>query len=319
MTARLRAATRALFAALALFAGATHAETTVKAASAQNSVGSLPLIIAEQRGLFAAQGIRFEILDFNGGGPAVQALASGSVDLCICAADHAVRLASRGLGGAVLVALSEKHGYALMAQGTAPYTSLDSLRGKRLGITSPGSLTDNTVRWAVKNAKMDPDTDFVLIAAGIGGPMRAAVDTGAVAAGMFTTPDTQALLALGDKYKVVVDFRDLDYPALDLLATGPWLRTNGETARAVARAVVDALHLVQTDPTALREAMKRMFPNFSPELAETIAREQTAQGLSRDGRVSEKGFDNLMGMLRLADPSIKPLGYKDVVALQYLP
>jgi NitT/TauT family transport system substrate-binding protein len=317
---RLFAAGAPLFAGTALFAAApTHAAETVKAASAQNSVGSLPLILAQQRGFFTAEGINFEIVDFNGGGPAVQALAGGSVDVCICASDHAVRLASRGLGGSVLVALTEKHGYALLAKSDAPYKDWASLKGQKIGITSPGSLTDNTVRWAIKNAGMNPDTDIQIISAGLGGPMRAAVDTGALAAGMFTTPDTQALLSLGEKYKPVVDFRNLDYPALDLLVTKPWLNSHDAVAHGLARAVVKAEQLAASDPAVLRATIHTMFPNFSPELVETIAQELPRGSLSKDGRVNPKGFDNMMGMLRLADPSIKPETYQDIVAVQYLP
>jgi NitT/TauT family transport system substrate-binding protein len=304
---------------LPVLARPAAAETVVKLASAQNSAGSLSLVLGMQRGLFTAEGIKLEIIDFNGGGPAVQALASGSTDMCICAADHALRLASRGLGGAVLVALTDKHGYALLGKADVPYNSWASLKGQRVGITSPGSLTDNTVRFAISQAGMNPDTDIELIAVGTGGPMRAALDTGAIVAGMFTTPDTQSLLALEGKYKPVIDFRDLDYPALDLVVTGPWLAAHGDTARAVARAVVKAEQMIQTDPTAIRQAMAQMFPKFSPELSEAVAKDQVARGLSKNGIVPEGAYNTLVAMVRTADPSVKAVPYADVVKLQYLP
>jgi NitT/TauT family transport system substrate-binding protein len=89
--------------------GAAQAATALRIASAQQSIASIPVVVAIQQKLFEAEGITAEIIDFDGGGPAVQALAGGGVDLCICAGDHALRLASRGLGGAVLVALLDKH------------------------------------------------------------------------------------------------------------------------------------------------------------------------------------------------------------------
>jgi len=310
--------TTALLATLALAAPA-GAETVVKIASAQRSVGSLPIVVAQQRGLFAKYGVSIDIIDFNGGGPAVQALASGSTDACLCAADHAVRLASRGLGGAVLVALSETHGYALLEKGDGPYTGIASLKGQRVGITSPGALTDNTVRWAFKKIGINPDTDVELIAAGTGGSMRAAVDRGAVAAGMFTTPDTQSLLAMDGKYKVVEDFRQLKYPALDVVVIAAWLKANDAAAHGFAHAIVDAEKLIQTDPAALRAAIKEYFPTFTPELSEQIAREQTEMGTSKDGVVSKEGYDNLIGVLAIADPSVKPQPYETVVLTKYLP
>jgi NitT/TauT family transport system substrate-binding protein len=295
-----------------------RAETSLRIASSQLSIASIPVVVAIQQKLFQAEGISAEIVDFDGGGPAVQALAGGGVDLCICAGDHAMRLASRGLGGAVLVALLDKHPYSLLAPIGSPASDLKSLRGKPVGITSPGSLTDNTLRYMIRKAGFNPDSDYEIIAAGTGGSMRAALDTGSVAAGMFTTPDVQAYMATG-KYKFVADFRDLDYMALDLVVVGSWLKANDATAHAVARAVVEAEKLIQTDQAVVQAAVHERFPTLSPDLVVTVAKDAAARSLSHDGHAQEAGFKTALEMLRIADPTVKEVTYQDVVALRYLP
>ena len=304
--------------AMAAFTSASRAETSLRIASSQVSIASIPVVVAIQQKLFQAEGISAEIVDFDGGGPAVQALAGGGVDLCICAGDHAMRLASRGLGGAVLVALLDKHPYSLLAPVGSVATDLKSLRGKPVGITSPGSLTDNTLRFMIRKAGFNPDSDYEIIAAGTGGSMRAALDTGSVTAGMFTTPDVQAYMATG-KYKFVADFRDLDYMALDLVAVGSWLKANDATAHAVARAVVKAEKLIQTDQSVVQAAVHERFPTLSPDLVVTVAKDAAARSLSHDGHAQEAGFKTALEMLRVADPSVKEVTYQDVVALRYLP
>src|ERR1700744_3337577 len=143
-----------------------------------------------------------------------------------------MRLASRGLGGAVLVALLDKHPYSLLAPIHPSATELKRRQSPPVGVTSTGSLTDNTLRFMIRKAGFNPDSDYEIIAAGTGGSMRAALDTGSVAAGMFTTPDVQAYMATG-KYKFVADFRDLDYMAPDLVVLGSWLKEYDATAHAV--------------------------------------------------------------------------------------
>src|SRR6202051_4443919 len=300
------------------YTGTARAETTLRIASAQLSIASIPVVVAMQQKLFQAEGITAEIVDFDGGGPAVQALAGGGVDLCICAGDHAMRLASRGLGGAVLVALLDKHPYSLLAPAESPATDLASLRGKPVGITSPGSLTDNTLRYMIRKLGFSPDSDYEIIAAGTGASMRAAIERGSVAAGMFTTPDVQAYMATG-KYKFVADFRDLDYMALDLVAVGSWLKANDATAHAVARAVVKAEKMIQTDQKAVQAAVHERFPALSPDLVTTVAKDAAERSLSHDGHAQEAGFKTALEMLRVADPTVKELSYQDVVALRYLP
>ena len=303
---------------MAAFTAMSRAETTLRIASSQVSIASIPVVVAIQQKLFQAEGISAEIVDFDGGGPAVQALAGGGVDLCICAGDHAMRLASRGLGGAVLVALLDKHPYSLLAPVASVATDLKSLRGKPVGITSPGSLTDNTLRFMIRKAGFNPDSDYEIIAAGTGGSMRAALDTGSVTAGMFTTPDVQAYMATG-KYKFVADFRDLDYMALDLVVVGSWLKANDATAHAVARAIVKAEKLIQTDQAVVQAAVHERFPTLSPDLVVTVAKDATERSLSHDGHAQEAGFKTALEMLRVADPSVKQVTYQDVVALRYLP
>jgi NitT/TauT family transport system substrate-binding protein len=307
-----------VWSAVASHIGTARAETTLRIGSAQLSIASIPVVVAIQQKLFQAEGITAEIVDFDGGGPAVQALAGGGIDLCICAGDHAMRLASRGLGGAVLVALLDKHPYSLLAPIGSPAIDLKSLRGKPVGITSPGSLTDNTLRFMIRKLGLNPDSDYEIIAAGTGGSMRAALDTGSVAAGMFTTPDVQAYMATG-KYKFVADFRDLDYMALDLVVLGNWLKEYDATAHAVARAVVKAEKLIQTDQTVVQAAVHERFPALSPDLVVTVAKDAAERSLSHDGHAQEAGFKTALEMLRVADPTVKELNYQDVVALRYLP
>lgn len=303
---------------IAACSSAAQAATALRIASAQQSIASIPVVVAIQQKLFEAEGITAEIIDFEGGGPAVQALAGGGVDLCICAGDHALRLASRGLGGAVLVALLDKHPYSLLAPIGSSASDLASLRGKPVGITSPGSLTDNTLRYLIRKLGFNPDSDYEIIAAGTGASMRAAIERGSVAAGMFTTPDVQAYMATG-KYKFVADFRDLDYMALDLVAVGSWLKANDAAAHAVARAIVKAEKIIQTDPNAVRTAIHERFPSLSPDLVVTVARDAAQRSLSHDGHAQEAGFKTALEMLRVADPTVKELAYQDVVALRYLP
>ncbi len=309
---------RLVFCAMLLLPAVAVAQTVVRLASAQNSLGSLPIVIAKQQGFYTTENLRVETVDFRGGAPAVQALASGSVEACICAADHAVRLRSRGQGGIVLVALTEYHGYGLVALASSRFTDLASLRGQRVGITSSGSLTDNTLRYYLAQAGINADRDLQLSGVGTGGPMRAAIESGAVAAGMLTTPDVQAALAAGGRFKLIQDFRALQYPALDLLVVERWLRANGDTARALARGTIRGAALIQTDRAAVEAALLEMFPALDPALR-TVLAEEAPRLISADGRMGREGYELMVRMMQGTDPSLRAVPYEQVTAFDYLP
>lgn len=292
----------------------TRAESTVTIASAQNSLGSLPIFIARQKGFFHDAGIAIQIVDFKGGAPAVQALASGSVDLCLCAADHAIRLRNHGQRAVVLAALADYHPYGLVALASSSATDLTSLKGKRLGITSAGSLTDNTIRYVIGKLKLDPDTDFQIISVGTGGPMRAAIDTGAVAAGLLTTPDVQAALASG-KYKLVEDYRTLRYPSLDVMAIQSWIDGHRDLARDTTQAVVHAEQLIQSGDPAVAAALTEMFPQLDPTLRADLARDAKLT-IAADGRMAPEGYDRMVDMLKASEPDLRAVPYAEIAAPQ---
>ena len=201
---------------------------------------------------------------------------------------------SRGQGGLVLVALTEFHGYGLVALANSPVTDLKGLKGKRVGITSAGSLTDNTLRYFFEEAGINPDRDLEITGVGTGGPMRAAIETGAVAAGMLTTP------------------------ALGLLVVEKWSKANDASARALARAVVKAEQMVRTNRAAVDAALVEMYPALDPKLRAVLA-EEAPKLLSADGRMAPAGYALMQRMLKVTDPAMVAVPYEQISASALLP
>lgn len=286
------------------------AQTVLKFGVASVNEGLLPLRVANDQGLFKAAGIAAEFIDFRGGGPTVQAFAGGSVDFCICAADHVVRLANRGLDARIIVGLDEHHSYALMAKADSPYTNMASLKGKRIGITSPGSFTDNTVRWAIHKAGLAPERDFQIFGAGGGASMRAAIETGQVDAGAVVVTEINSYLQSG-KFKIVIDWRPMRYASLILIGRQRWADANPVLAKALVDAVTSATNIIQTDSAATAKSVKLLYPNFDDAQAREIA-STAKERLSKDGSVSAEAFETMQEIVLLSDNTLKKVSKADV-------
>lgn len=295
-----------LAAALVLSPLASAAQTKITAGVAAFNEALAPIYAATARGYFKTAGLTVEMVDFKGGSAAVKALVGGSIDACLCAADHVVRLTNSGMPAKELIGLDEHHSYALMARADAPYTDLASLKGKRIAITSPGSLTDNTIRYLIKKAGLSPDTDFEIIATGGGAPMRAAIDTRQVDAGLLITTDVIDMLSTTDKYKIVEDYREMAYPAFGVLVLESWIRRHPAEAKGLALAIRKAIDDLHADPKFAREIIARMYPNFSPELVAAVA-ESMVSRLPKGGMVSQESFDNLNAIAAAENPAAKPV------------
>jgi ABC-type nitrate/sulfonate/bicarbonate transport system substrate-binding protein len=137
------AAGLAVVSAAVAFAPAVRAEMTVTAGkAAANADAIIPVNVADELGMFKKRGLTVKIVDFDGGSKMAQGLASGSIDIGVGAGTEMV-LAAKGVPA---MAVCESAGpFTFLAVGVpydSPIKSVDQLKGRKIGISSAGSLTD---------------------------------------------------------------------------------------------------------------------------------------------------------------------------------
>ena len=309
----IRAAALALTALLAtvILSAPAAAETTLKLAVSGLSEGKLPLYVAEQQGYFKAAGLKVDIIEFKSGGAAVQAFVGNGVDLCVCAGNHVITLRQRGLDVKLLVGLDAHFPNTLAARPGTPYTDLKSLKGRKIGITSPGSSTDDLLRWAAKRIGLDPDSDFQIVSIGTGPSMRIAIESGAIDAGVLGNAELIDAELAGHKLPILEDWRNVDNAALNVIGRQSWVDKNPAVARAFVQAVVKGAKLIQSNKVAAAAGATTIFPNRSPRFNQLLA-ESAAKHLSPDGGITNAAFLNTLEIVRQADPSIKPVKLEEV-------
>src|SRR5262245_51161399 len=136
-----------------------------------------PLDVGMQTGIFAKHGLEVEASAFGGDARMQQALTADSIDVGIGSGPGMAFMAKGVPAKAVAVMAGIPRNMAVMADYNKPIRTVDDLRGKKLGVTTVGSLTD----WIGKriNAKKGWTTNGITVVP-IGGmqPARAAVKTG---------------------------------------------------------------------------------------------------------------------------------------------
>ncbi|WP_224407254.1 ABC transporter substrate-binding protein [Afifella sp. IM 167] len=279
--------------------------TTIRAGVAVNFEGMLPVMAAKEKGYLADEGIEIETLDFQGGGPTVQAFAGDSVDICFCAGDHVVRLRNRGIPAVFLYGLDDRHDYTLIGKKGAAGSSIAEMKGETLGITSPGSMTDNTLRWAIKELDMKPDSDYSLIPSGTGASMVAAIEGGKVNAGMLVTTDREFLLKRGD-FEIVEDFTQLPYAGFSAIVKESWIKENPELAAGLVSALDKASADLRSDPAFAQKLVKELYPTLSDDIIAATA-ESAVSRIPEGGKYSQDAIDTVNSIMTSADPSLKPI------------
>ncbi|HKB53123.1 MAG TPA: ABC transporter substrate-binding protein, partial [Ramlibacter sp.] len=160
----------AALAAASLAAPALRAQGRLEKTKVAIAVGGkpafyyLPLTISEQLGYFKSEGLEVEISDFAGGAKALQALMGGSADVVSGAYEHTINMQARNqfIKEFVLMGRAPQISVGVSTKTMPHYKSIADLKGKKVGVSAPGSSTNLVVDLLLSRAGVkSSDVSFV--------------------------------------------------------------------------------------------------------------------------------------------------------------
>jgi NitT/TauT family transport system substrate-binding protein len=224
------------------------------AVGGKNLLYYLPLTVAESLGYFKAEGLDAQIVDFAGGSQALRAVVGGSADVVSGAFEHTIIMQPKG-----------QHLRAFVLQGRAPqivlavnkktmpnFKSVTELKGKKIGVTAPGSSTNVMANYVLAKAGLKP-SDVSFIGVGATNAAIAAIRQGQIDAIAHLDPVITILERAGD-IQVVTDTRNVGksdwlfggpMPAACLYAPQTFIDKNPNTVQALTNAIVRADKWIQ--------------------------------------------------------------------------
>ncbi|HLI22004.1 MAG TPA: ABC transporter substrate-binding protein [Stellaceae bacterium] len=110
------------------------------------STSFLPVHVGDKLGIFKKHGLELKISDFTGGSKLSQAIVAGAIDIGLGAGTEMALVAKGAPMKAVCDGLSPIPFIGIAVPYDSPVHALADLKGKKIGISSPGSLTD----WLAK-------------------------------------------------------------------------------------------------------------------------------------------------------------------------
>jgi NitT/TauT family transport system substrate-binding protein len=267
----------------------------------------LPTALAKSKGFFEEEGLDVEILDIKGGGAqAASALIGGSVDFSANAIDHAIKAKVQKKD---LVAVHSHVRLAMMALVVAnkykgEIKSVADLKGRPVGVTSPGSQTHMILGYLLAKNGVKPE-DVKIIGAG-GNTMPLAIEKDSVHAGMMLDPFFTAFLKQGKGYPLVDMFTIKgtqtamggEVQGTTLLTRPDVIAKRPATVQKMVNALVKANKLIAASSG---DEMARLLPKElagDPKLyAESF--EHAKEGFPADSLVSKDGVARVIETMRV--------------------
>ena len=295
------------------WATAPEKKHVVLAVGGKSLVVYLPLTVAEQLGYFEDEGLDVEIQDFKGGSAALKAMLGGSADVVMGYFDHIVRLQAQGrdLVGTVLVGKYPGIVLGVQSKLADEIKSVKDLKGRKVGVTKPGSSTNYFVYYLLVKNGLKP-TDVSIIGVGGGSSAIAAFERGTVDAISHVEPVITTLEARG-LLKVLVDTRKPEdtirvfggpYPAATLYTKRSFVEKYPETTQRLVNAMVRALRWMQgKSADEVVAIMPKSYYQNDPELYRKIVANSLSM-FSEDGRFPPEGPKTAYKVLGMFDEKL---------------
>lgn len=273
----------------------------------------LPAKLTEQLGYFKEQGLDVQLLTEPAGAQAENVLIAGDVQGVIGFYDHAIHLQTKGKCVESVVQMADVPGEAEMVATSkaGTLTSPANFKGKKLGVTSPGSSTDFLTRaLAVRNGVKT--SEYTTVKAGAGQTFISTMDNGGIDAGMTTDP-TIAKLVSTNKAKVLVEMRTEEgtrkalgglYPSTSLYMDCAYVKSHGETVQKLANAFVKTLGWIkQHKPAEIAAKMPADYAGGDPKLYEKAIGDSISM-FNGDGAMKQEGAENVLKVLAQFSPEV---------------
>jgi NitT/TauT family transport system substrate-binding protein len=283
------------------------------AVGGKNLLYYLPLTVAESLGYFKAEGLDVTIADFAGGSRALQAVIGGSADVVSGAFEHTLNMQVKGqrLRAFVLQGRAPQIVLGVNPKTMPNYKSVADLKGKKIGVSAPGSSTNVMANFVLAKAGLKP-TDVSIIGVGTGSGAVAAMRSGQIDAMSNLDPVITLLQRSGD-LKIVSDTRLVaeservfggPMPAACLYAPQTFIDKNPATVQALANAIVRADRWIQAaGPADIIKAVPESY--LLGDRAVYIDAFLAAKGaLSADGMIPEAGPATAFKALASIDPEV---------------
>ena len=283
------------------------------AVGGKNLLYYLPLTVAEQLGYFKDEGLEAEIVDFAGGSRALAAVVGGSADVVSGAFEHTINMQFKGqpMRAFVLEGRAPQIVLGINPKTMPDFKSIADLKGKKVGVTAPGSSTNVMVNFVLAKAGWKP-SDVSIIGVGAGNGAVAAMRSGQIDALSNLDPVITLLKRSGD-LKIVSDTRNVaesekvfggPMPAACLYAPQSFIDKNPNTVQALANAIVRADKWIQAaGPGDIVKAVPESF--LMGDRAVYIDAFLAAKGaLSPDGMFPAKGAETAYKALASIDEKI---------------
>jgi len=238
----------------------------LKAAYSSESSWSLATWVAYDAGLFKKYGLAVDLVLIRSAATITAALIAGETPMIQLGGNGTIQAALQGADTVNVQTLVPIIPQSLVV--SADIKSTEDLKGKRLGVSRFGALSDLVIRHYLRKFGLDPAKDVTIVQVGGIPELLAAMKAGAISGGSLSPPVLTAAKKAG--FRELGDFESLDYkyPAVAIATTRSFIQRQRSTALNFLRAEIEGIHAIRTQKNFAMNVLKKYMRISDPDIIE---------------------------------------------------
>jgi NitT/TauT family transport system substrate-binding protein len=298
---------------ISVHAKAAHAQTKITIGVAAMSPRTIPLLVAQEQGLFAKHGIEARIVLIKGAPTLVASLISGDIEVGYTGGTAVLGAASQGLYLRILSSISSKLTHSLVANPN--FKTAEQLRGKRFGIQSIGGSTWMHTILGLEHVGLDVKRDNIsLLVIGDSVLISQSLEAGRIDAAVLDGALVRRLKSKG--FYIVADMTPANIPMLNqaIVVTQEFLQKRADVAEKILMALVESLSytLSPAHKSVVAKTMMRRFHIDDPVIAEE-GYQDLLTSIERKPLPSLEALRNIRRLMAVQNPKAASVKVEELI------
>ena len=293
----------------------TFAADKIRIGYSGATISNAMLWVTDEGKLFQKNGIDPEILYLQTT-LGQTALIAGEIEMCVYSGSLLSAARLQGADVVMVASFLNKPIYRLVVR--PEIRAVTDLRGKRLGITRFGTVTDSTTRLLVGRLGLDPDKDVILVQVGEVPVLLTSLIAGKTIDGAIIQPPYyQKAVASGMHVLANMQEMDILVQQTGLNTTRKFIARNPDVVRRAVKSIVEGIHMMRENPAVAKRALaRRMQTRDEKELEDSY--QLLRSFIQVKPYPTLEGFKTIFADLAKRVPAAKNADPKDYVDTRFI-
>jgi NitT/TauT family transport system substrate-binding protein len=223
--------------------------------------------VAKEARLYEKHGLDLNLVYISGGPRSIMSLIGGSVQFVNHSGMPALEAYQRGADTALIASPNNQLEHSLVVQKNI--TSVEQLRGKVLGMSTAGSLTDILLREGLRLNGIS-DKEVTILPVGDLGARLSGLQTGRLHGVIIAGIQTVTAAKMG--FKALIDYSKLplEIAGSGILVRRSYVNKNPDITLRFLKAWIEGLHLFKAKPDFALATLRKYVATHDSEVLKTI-------------------------------------------------